>query len=163
MATSHVTGHAALRSLALKTRPVTGVSQDLVAFVVDAVTGLLRMPREGDADDLPRVTFELRAPTVGEQANLVKAARKVTKRAGPKGEETLEVDVGRLQLLALIACAFEPLVGADGAPTFGGTVRVFTSEDLPVLEESVLGSHVDVLARRCLGYVNLSGEEVGKG
>jgi hypothetical protein len=181
---------ARLRALATKTAvPRDGIDRKLVEFVVDPVTQTLRVPRpvervpldpgsveprtvDGfitrDPDfGLERVVFELRAPTLEGRGRIQQASiilKPGDKKAkGKDGEDSVELDLASMQLLALIECCVVPATGPDGKPTYGGTEAVFTTADLGWMKAAASGSHVDVLAKAAGSLVNPDAETVGKG
>lgn len=166
-----------LRTLALTTKRKAGFDSELVTFVVDPTTGALRLPRapltgkDGGApvdldEGLERVVYELRAPSIAGRGRImqssVKAAAKDPKKKGDDKDDEVQLDLAKLQVLSLIECAYAPATDGTGAPTHGGTERLFVVADFEELAGTVVGTHLDILAKKAQALVNLDPETVGK-
>lgn len=107
--------------------------------------GGLQLIGEGEPEPAESVTYELRPPTVAARGRIMAAAMIAL------DGDTVRLDVGKLQTLALLECVY-----------FGGE-KLFAPEDAAALGETVVGTHLDVLAKRAQALVNLDGTAVGKG
>lgn len=88
---------------------------------------------------------ELRQPSVSGRATILKAA-------GVSGDGKGAIDLGRLQVAAVLACAFDPETGG----------KLFEPADEAALLELPAGGWFDELATAALALVNVDQEDARK-
>lgn len=88
---------------------------------------------------------ELRQPSVAGRSAVLKAA-------GVSGDGKGAIDLGRLQVAAVLACAYDPETGA----------KLFEPADEAALLELPAGGWFDTLAEAALALINVDQEDARK-